>query len=51
VLISFALTLLVIAILYRVVIQRPPHWLGNATLERGLTRLGQALRGRPGSID
>lgn len=45
VLISFALTLLVIAIVYRVVIQRPPHWLENATLERGLTRFGEALRG------
>lgn len=47
VLISVALTLLVIAIVYRVVIQRPPRWLENARLERGLTRLGEAIRGRP----
>jgi lipid A 4'-phosphatase len=47
VLISIALTLLVIAIAYRIVILRPPRWLENATLERGLARLGEALRGGP----
>lgn len=46
VLISFALTLLVIAVVYRFVIQHPPRWLENASLENGLCRLGQTLRGR-----
>ena len=46
VVISFGLTLLVIAIVHRVVIERPPGWLSNETLEAGLTRLGGALRGR-----
>jgi membrane-associated phospholipid phosphatase len=45
VLISFALTLLVIAVVYRLVILRPPRWLENATLEAGLARIGHALRG------
>ncbi len=45
VMISVALTLLVIAVAYRVVILRPPRWLANATLEHGLTRLGEALLG------
>ena len=45
VLIAFALTLLVIAVVYRVVILRPPRWLENATLEAGLARIGHALRG------
>jgi len=45
VLISFALTLLVIAVVYRLVILRPPHWLENTTLEGGLARIGHALRG------
>ena len=38
VVISFGLTLLVIAVMHRVVIERPPKWLSNETLETGLTR-------------
>jgi membrane-associated PAP2 superfamily phosphatase len=48
VLISFALTLLLIAVVHRVVIERPPNRLSNDALEAGLTRLGLALRGRRG---
>ncbi len=44
VLISFALTLLVIAIMHRLVLERPPSWLRNEALEAALTRLGAALR-------
>ena len=43
--VCFALTLLVIAVVYRLVILRPPRWLENATLEAGLARIGHALRG------
>jgi membrane-associated PAP2 superfamily phosphatase len=46
VLISFGLTLLLVAVVHRAVIERPPKWLSNETLESGLTRLGEALRGR-----
>jgi membrane-associated phospholipid phosphatase len=45
VVISFGLTLLVIAIVHRLVIERPPEWLSDAALEDGLTRLGRAMRG------
>ena len=45
VVISFGLTLLLIAVVHRVVIERPPKWLSNAVLEGGLTRLGRAMRG------
>jgi lipid A 4'-phosphatase len=45
VLISFGLTLLLIAVVHRAVIQRPPKWLSNEALEGGLTRLGRAMRG------
>ena len=45
VVISFGLTLLLIAIVHRVVIERPPEWLSDAALEDGLTRLGRAMRG------
>lgn len=51
VLISVALTLLVIALTYRFVIRNPPRWLENATLERGLARIGHALRGRRSMAD
>jgi membrane-associated phospholipid phosphatase len=44
VLISFGLTLLVIAVVHRAVIERPPNWLSNEALEAGLGRLGLALR-------
>jgi len=46
VLISFGLTLLLIAVVHRAVIARPPAWLSNAALEGGLTRLGRAMRGQ-----
>ena len=45
VVISFGLTLLLIAVVHRVVIERPPKWLSNQALEGGLTRLGRAMRG------
>jgi membrane-associated PAP2 superfamily phosphatase len=45
VVISFGLTLLLVAIVHRVVIERPPKWLSNQALEDGLTRLGRAVRG------
>ena len=40
VVISTGLTLLLVAVVHRVVIERPSKWLSNATLEGGLTRLG-----------
>jgi len=45
VLISFGLTLLLVAVVHRIVIERPPEWLSNDALEAGLTRLGRTLRG------
>jgi lipid A 4'-phosphatase len=45
VVISFSLTLLLIAVVHRAVIERPPKWLSNEALEGGLTRLGRAMRG------
>jgi len=48
VLLAWGLTLLVIAIVHRIVVERPPAWLANDRLERGLTRLGMRLRGRAG---
>jgi membrane-associated PAP2 superfamily phosphatase len=44
VIISFGLTLFVVAVVHRVVIERPPKWLSNEALEGGLTRLGRAMR-------
>ncbi|MCP4384802.1 MAG: phosphatase PAP2 family protein [Hyphomicrobiales bacterium] len=46
VVISAGLTLLVVAIGYRLFITNPPAWLANDRLEDGLTRLGLLLRGR-----
>jgi membrane-associated phospholipid phosphatase len=46
VLLSFGLTLLVIALLHRLFIERPPDWLRNDALEARLTRLGRRLRGK-----
>jgi len=46
VVISFGLTFLVIAVMHRVVIERPPKWLSSETLETGLTRVGRSLRGQ-----
>jgi membrane-associated phospholipid phosphatase len=52
VMLSWGLTALVIAVLYRVVIARPPAWLENDRLEAGLARIGNAVRrpftARPG---
>lgn len=48
VLLSWGLTLLVIAIAWRLMIERPPAWLEGRRLEDGLTRLGQRLRRRSG---
>jgi lipid A 4'-phosphatase len=45
VVISFGLTLLLIAVVHRVVIERPPKWVSNQALEGDLTRLGRAMRG------
>ncbi len=44
VLLSWGLTLLVMAVLYRIVIERPPAWLSNDALEAGLGCFGRALR-------
>ncbi len=51
VLISFGLTLLLIAVCYRVIFIVPPRWLRNEALEAGLGRLGWALRGGRGRPD
>lgn len=48
VLIAWGVTLLVIAIVHRMVVERPPAWLANERLERGLTEVGLRLRGSPG---
>ena len=45
VVLSCGMTLLLIAVVHRVVIERPPKWLSNAALEGGLTRIGRAMRG------
>lgn len=44
VLISWGLTLCIIFIMHRLLIERPPAALAEARLEAGLTRLGQQLR-------
>jgi membrane-associated phospholipid phosphatase len=49
VVISFGVTLLVLAVMHRVVIERPPKWLSNDALEADLTQLGRALRGERSS--
>ncbi len=46
VVLAAALTLLVIAIGYRIFIARPPAWLANDRLEANLTRFGKRLHGR-----
>jgi membrane-associated PAP2 superfamily phosphatase len=45
VLLSWALTLLVIAVVYHFLYLRPPVWLSEPVLEGGLARAGRALRG------
>lgn len=43
-LMAWGLTLLVIAVMYRVIVENPPPWLRNDYLEAGLTRLGSRMR-------
>ena len=49
VIISFGLTLLVIAIVHRAVIERPPEWLSNEVLEQHLAAFGRAFRSGGGN--
>lgn len=46
VLMAWALTAFVIAVLHRVMIEKPPAWLADERLEAGLTWLGLRLRGQ-----
>jgi lipid A 4'-phosphatase len=46
VLLAWGLTMFVIAVVHRIVIERPPPWLTNEHLEAGLTRLGGLMRFR-----
>jgi lipid A 4'-phosphatase len=48
VLLAWCVTLLVMVILYRVMVERPPAWLANKRLEEGLARFGRRLRGKAG---
>jgi membrane-associated phospholipid phosphatase len=45
VLLSFALTFLVMAVLHRLLVARPPAALANPVLEANLTMLGRRLKG------
>jgi membrane-associated phospholipid phosphatase len=45
VLLAWGLTLLIIAVTHRIVVERPPAWLANQRLEAGLSDLGLRLRG------
>lgn len=49
VLLAWAITLLVIALAYQAMIVAPPGWLSPPALERGLSRVGLALRRLVGS--
>jgi membrane-associated phospholipid phosphatase len=44
VMLSWGLTALVMAVLYRIIIASPPAWLRNERLEAGLARVGNAVR-------
>ena len=44
VLLAWGITVLVIAVMHRIIVERPPAWLKNDRLEDGLTRLGKRLR-------
>ena len=44
VLLAWGLTLLVIAVIHRIVVEHPPRWLANDRLEACLTNLGLSLR-------
>jgi len=51
VLLAWCLTLLVMLMVYRFTIERPPAWLDNGALERALTRIAYGMRApfaRPG---
>jgi lipid A 4'-phosphatase len=50
VLMAWALTALVLAVLYRLIVAAPPAWLSNDSLEAGLTRLGLNLRRLAGRL-
>jgi membrane-associated PAP2 superfamily phosphatase len=43
-LIAWGLTLLIMAVMHRLIVESPPAWLDNQRLEAGLTRLGSRLR-------
>jgi membrane-associated phospholipid phosphatase len=45
VLLAWGLTLLVMTVTHRIVVEQPSRWLANDRLEAGLTRLGLRLRG------
>ena len=47
VLLAWCVTLLVMVVLYRLIVERPPAWLANERLEAGLARLGRRMRGGP----
>ena len=52
VLLAWGLTFLVLAVMHRIIVERPPAWLGNDRLEAGLTRIGLSLRrALPGGKD
>jgi lipid A 4'-phosphatase len=44
VMMAWALTALVLSVLYRLIVEAPPAWLANDKLEAGLTRFGLELR-------
>ena len=46
VILAWGLTFLVILVVRRVVLEKPPTWLSDARLEAGLTTLGRRLRGK-----
>jgi lipid A 4'-phosphatase len=50
VLMAWALTALVLAVLYRLIVAAPPAWLSNDSLEAGLTRFGLNLRRLAGRL-
>jgi lipid A 4'-phosphatase len=48
VLMAWALTVLVLTVLYRLFVEAPPAWLANDRIEAAMTRLGLWLRGKAG---
>ncbi len=46
VLMGWALTALVLAVMHRLIVDKPPAWLSDEKLEAGLTQFGWRLRGR-----